>query len=274
MKSKKNGLRPLLLCSLMLACSVSLAAVHHSKHKKPHTTLAHTPGYFDVITAGAVSNVYSGNGNLGVTSDETDTLAQNNRNSWNSWGGQIGAGYAYFLGNAQRYADRVQWFPMIEPELNVYYNTYQNTGNVYRFQNPNFSALSYNMPVHSTRLMLDGALTVASWRQLSTYGIVGIGESWNKVYYRDTDHSGDTCNLQSLSLNSRNNSNFAWEVGAGVNYAINNTFALSLEYLYTDYGSLSIGNSGNAGSITNPTISPATFNFRTQAMLLGLHVNI
>jgi outer membrane autotransporter protein len=294
MKRKMSGYRSLLLCSLMLIlpCTATVAGVYHPKNTATNPTykgevpkakmykgeaykgsyVHHTPGYFEVIGAASLSKVRAGNAQLGVTSDETDTLVQTNRNAWRSWGAQLGLGYVYFIGDAQRYFDGAQWFPMIEPELNVYYNNYKNRGDVYRFGNAAFNQLTYNMPIRSTRLMLDAALTVVSYRQLSAYGIAGIGNAWNRVAYRDTTNSGDTCNTQQVSLNNLRKSRFVWELGAGVAYDMSDRVGLSFEYLYTDFGKLRTSGAGNTGLITTPVISPAGFRLRTQALLLGLHV--
>jgi len=235
---------------------------------------AHTPGYFEAIAAGSVSQVNAGNGHLAVTSSETDKLVQTNNNSLNSWGGQLGLGYVYFISKAKRYSNHVQWFPVIEPELNVYYNDYQNKGDVYRFGSAAFNELTYNMPIHSTRVMLDAALTVASYKRFSTYLIAGIGDSWNRVGYSDKDNSGDMCDTQNVHLNTHTSSNFVWEAGVGVAYAFNNHAKLSFQYLYTDFGTLKTSGSGTSGTITNPTLSPASFNLHTQALLLGLHLSV
>lgn len=260
MKKMLSPFCPLLLYPLMLT--------------SPAVFAAHTPGYFDVIAAGSISQVKAGNGRMGITSDETDTLVQTNDNNWNSWGGQLGLGYVYFLGNSQRNSEQLQWFPMFEPELNVYYNRYKNKGNVYRFGSPEFNDLTYSMPFQSTRVMLDGALTIESWRQFSTYVIGGIGNSWNRIGYSDAFKSSDGCSVQNLSLSNKTSSKFVWELGAGIAYAINNTVGLSFQYLYTDYGTLSTTAQGNTGALTLPLLSPARFTLHTQALLLGLHVMV
>lgn len=234
----------------------------------------HTPGYFELIGAGSVSQVQAGNGELGITSNETDRLVQTNDNTLNSWGGQLGVGYVYYIMNARKCSPCVQWFPMIEPEINVYYSKYQNLGDVYRFDSVAFNDLTYNMPIRSTRVMLDAALTLASWCQYSVYAIGGVGNAWNRVSYSDTFNDDGSCSEQNISLSSRTTSHFAWEAGLGLTYAINNCIGVSAEYLYTDFGNLETSGSGNTGTITTPLISPASFNLHTQAVLLGLHVAI
>jgi hypothetical protein len=107
MQRMMNGFHLSLLCSLILISTTSYAAIYAP------------PKPFELIAAGSISKVHAGNAQLGVTSDETDSLMQTNDGNWGSWGGQMGLGYVYLLSNAQRYSDVVQWFPMVEPELNV-----------------------------------------------------------------------------------------------------------------------------------------------------------
>lgn len=280
MKRKMKGFRLLILCFLVLTCSAAFATTDHSKHKykdykdyKGATAPHHTPGYFELIGAPSLSKV-DPSSTLGVTSSETDTLQQRNMSNWNSWGGQLGVGYVYFIGNALRYSEHLQWFPKFEPEANVYYNNYKNHGDVYRFGSSAFNQLKYNMPIRSTRLMLDGALTIVSKRGFSTYVIAGIGNAWNRVGYRDTVNAGDVCNTQPISLSNHITSHFAWEAGVGLALAFNERLGVSFEYLYTNYGKYKTTSSGNTGLITAPVITPASFNLHTQALLLGLHVTL
>lgn len=233
------------------------------------------PNHIDIIGAIGVANLAAGNGSLGVTSSETDTLVQTNGNNWNTLAAQLGVGYVHYLRNYNPYSDQVQWFTAIEPELNGYYLG-QNSinGDVWRFGSPNFNDMTYNMPIDSYRLMLDGALTVVSKRQYSLYAIGGIGNAWNRVGYNDADRNGIPCADQFLNLNSTTHSSFAWEAGAGLSYAFNNRFSLSLEYLYADLGNVQTSGTGFTGTITTPVLVPANFKLTSQAALFGLHVAI
>jgi opacity protein-like surface antigen len=233
------------------------------------------PNHFEVIGAVGIANLMAGDGYLGVTSSETDRLVQTNRNDWSTFTGQLGIGYVYYLNGAQQYSENTQWFPWIEPELNGYYLARNSiTGDVWRFGSPAFNDMTYNMPIESTRLMFDTALTVVSKKQYSLYAIGGIGNAWNRVGYSDKDNNGIPCADQFLNLGATTRSNFAWEAGAGLSYALNNRFSLSLEYLYTDLGTVKTPDSGFTGTITAPILVPAEFRLTTQAALLGLHIAI
>jgi len=227
--------------------------------------------YFELIGAGSLSGAIAGNSLLGVTSNEVDTLVQTNQNNWNLWGGKLGLSYVYFISSASKYSEILQWFPKIAPGLNVYYSHYNNEGTIYRFNDPVFDALVYSIPINSTRLMFDGSLTVASWRQISTYITGGIGNAWNRIGYTD-NASSSFCNIETIHLNNNFSSNFVWETGAGLTYDLGQHLAISFEYLYTDFGRLSTSGIGNTPGISTPLISPASFQFSAQGLLLGLRI--
>lgn len=163
---------------------------------------------------------------------------------------------------------------MIEPQLNLYFNDYDNIGDVYRFGSPAFVELNYKERILSTRLMFDLAVTVLSKQQLSIYVKGGIGNAWNNVTYSDTANGSINCNIQGLKLGDRITRSFVWEAGAGVIYALNDVVGISFEYLYTDFGRIKNPGSGNTGAITMPTITPASFSLRAQTFLLGVHAAV
>ncbi|MCE0722816.1 MULTISPECIES: SPOR domain-containing protein [Legionella] len=233
------------------------------------------PNHIDIIGALGFASLSASDGYLGVTSSETDRLVQTNNNQWDTFAAQLGVGYVYHLRHYNPFSDHVQWFTAIEPELNGYYLGQSSIkGDVWRFSDPAFNEMTFNMPIRSYRLMVDGALTVVSKRQYSLYAKGGIGNAWNRVGYRDADRSSIPCADQFLDLNSNTRSSFAWEVGGGFFYAFNNRFALSIEYLYADLGSVETPGTGFTGTITAPVLVPASFNLTSQAALFGLHVAI
>jgi opacity protein-like surface antigen len=239
---------------------------------KGQEVFAHSPGHFEILGGPGISQLSAGNSPLGITSSETDQIVQTNANSWNTLAAQLGVGYVHYFGDAQQYSDQVQWFPSIEPELNVYYlSSHSINGNVLRFNSAAFNDLTFDIPIRSTRLMLDAALTVASWKQLSVYVLGGIGNAWTRVGYSDAVKGGLPCPEQRISLNNKTNSNFAWEAGAGMTFAFNNRFALSIEYLYAGLGNVKTAGSGNTG-LSAPVIVPARFNLKSGAGLLALHI--
>jgi opacity protein-like surface antigen len=281
MKFQLKGLAYIFFSSLVLSAPVlaSTAVVTHSYYKGESTArnIASAPinsvDKFEIIGGLGIAKLRAGNAELAVTRSETDRLKQTNANSFNTTATQLGVGYVHYFVNTQQYPDQILWFTSIEPELNFYTLTGGSIkGNVWRFGNSNFNQLSYEIPVRSMRLMLDAALTVASYNQLSLYGIAGIGNAWNRISYKDQDGSSDSCANQNLSLDGNTSSHFAWEVGAGLTYEFNQHIGLSIEYLYTYLGTVKTSARGNTGNISVPIAAPARFNLKPQTALLILHI--
>ncbi len=246
-----------------------------STHESLNNAQVVARNHFDVIGAVGVASLDAEDSFLGVTSSETNRLVQTNSNNWDTLAVQLGVGYVIYSNYYEPFSDQTQWFTALEPQINGYYLGQSSIhGDVWRFGSPAFNDMTYNMPVESYRLMLDGALTVVTRKQYSLYVKGGIGNAWNRVGYSDADRNGIPCSEQFLNLNSTTHSSFAWEVGAGLSYVINNRFALTLEYLYTDLGTVKTSDTGFTGTITAPVLMPASFSLTSQAALLGLHVAI
>lgn len=274
MKLQMKGIHYLLFCCVILSGSMCASAAEHRQSRSSrYTQLNHVEG----IAAVGIANIWGNNSQIGVTSSETDRLVQTNRNNWGTLDVQLGAGYVYYFHQKRYPTKNVQWFPAIEPQVNLYYLN-SNTGikgNVLRFDSAAFSQLTYRIPVRSTRLMLDVALTVIKKKQSSLYVKAGIGNAWNRLGYTDyVNGLNSECGTQRLSLNTSSNSHFVWEVGVGLLHDFNNNVGLSLEYLFTDFGRVQTSAHGSAGTITAPVIVPASFTMKAQTAALGLHYAI
>lgn len=230
--------------------------------------------HYELIGAYGIAKGNWGDLQLGVTSNETDTLKQTNQSTWNAPVGQIGAGYVYYREHARAYSRYVQWLPSIEPEVNFYASSNRINGTVYRFNNPGYNDLNYGSTINTMRLMLDAALTIVSKSKYSLFAIGGIGGARSTISYSDNGNGNDGCGLPSLTLNNNNHKSFVWELGTGVAYAFTDRGNLSLEYLYTNYGNLKLPTSINNGSLTAPQISSTYARFYTQSVLLGLHIGL
>jgi hypothetical protein len=137
---------------------------------------AASPDHFEVTGSLGIANFRADDSLLGVTSDETNKLVQTNANQWDAFGAQIGGSYVHYLHGAQRYSPQVQWFSSTEPQINLYYlGNADIEGDVWRFRDPRFNQLTFDAPIHSTRLMFDVALNIVSRKQLSLYAIGGLG---------------------------------------------------------------------------------------------------
>jgi opacity protein-like surface antigen len=268
-------------CLLTLTCLLlSSSVLAYSSSKKPtHTNYKgevpftlEDPNHFEVIAGLGISAIDADDSYLAITSNETDKLVQTNNHRWNTLVGQLGAGYVFFFPNKLRFSPETQWFTSLEPELNFYYAANQVKGDIYRFSDPNFNDFTYKTTITTSRLMLDAALTIVARSAYSLFVIGGIGNSWSTVGYHDTQDAGASCSVSALSNHDKHRSHFAWELGAGVAYAFNDKVNLSLEYLYTDFGTMDLSGTLQNTALTTTQTAQSSFNLNTQAVLLDLHV--
>jgi opacity protein-like surface antigen len=269
MKFKMEHISSLLICCLAMSGS----AVANGSHIKHHNKDVTYKDHYEIMGAGGIAKLNQGNSSFAVTSSESDTLHQTNASSWKTSAAQLGIGYVHYLHDAERNSNHVQWLPAVEPELNGYYLAGNSIkGNVWRFNDSSYSENTYDIPIHSKRLMLDAALTVVSYKQFSLYGKAGLGEAWNRTSYSDSGTGSSACPDQNVSLSSNTKTNFAWELGAGLLFNLNDRIGLSLEYLYANLGTLRTSSTGSTGTITSPALSPVSFNLKAQSALLSLHI--
>jgi opacity protein-like surface antigen len=259
------------LCIVALNGAAFASTPKHS-YKDYKDMPLRSSNHFEVIGAGGLAKLRAGNSTYAVTGDETDTLVQTNENQWSTLAGQLGGGYVYYFYSNRRHTNHLRWFPSIEPQLNLYQLSSDSIeGNVLRFGSYNQG--TFDIPVRSTRLMLDAALTIAAWKQYSVYVKGGIGHAWTRLSYNDSINTEPGCDMD-LTLSSHTNSNFVWEAGAGVLYDINNRFGVSLEYLYANLGTVKTSVHGSVGTFTLPLVNAPSFHLRAQTVLLGLHIAV
>ncbi|MBA2709593.1 MAG: porin family protein [Tatlockia sp.] len=232
-----------------------------------------SPNHFEVYGAIGIVNLKAEDSFLRVTASEVDKLVQTNDGHWGT-GAQLGFGYIYFLRDTYPFPGRLEWFPAIEPQVNVNFTTISSgiRGDVLRFADSNFRDLSYKMPFSSARVMADAALTVASLNRFSVYAKGGIGTAWNTIRYEDSENFFGPTPLENLILDENSRTQFAWEAGGGLTYNFTDRVALSLEYLFANIGKIRLAATGDTGNIAVPVIVPTHFNLDTQSLLLTLRI--
>lgn len=224
--------------------------------------------FFEILVMGGWSFADMTDATMTINEVEVDKLEQTNEGDWNAWTAQLGLGYVYFLTDDFD-TDDLQWFPVINPQLNLYYfNTNDIEGDVLRFEDPNANQMDYDMHFNSTRLMFDVALTVAQLQEFSIYAIAGAGVSWNNVDdFSATEKDGVDCGIQPIDLDSNSSTSFAYEFGGGLSYAINTDLSVSVEYLYAGINDIDLGNDED---VENLNVAGSDFDINTQSVLLGL----
>lgn len=229
--------------------------------------------FFELILMGGIGTIDADDATVQVTEVETDTLTQTNDDDWrSSWTGQIGLGYVYPL--AEDFdTDDLQFFSVINPQLNVYYTGGDIDGDVLQFGDPDFNNMDYDMDFNSIRLMFDVALTVLQLQEFSLYAIGGLGIAWNNVDFNAEAEEDCECGAANYDTDSDWSTGLAYEFGGGISYALTTDVSLSLEYLYTGFNDVEIGDSDDDEAFENDLdIEGSKFDLNTQMVLLGLRV--
>lgn len=227
--------------------------------------------FWEINIMGGISAVDADDGTITIYSAdgdavETDALTQTNDNDWD-WGtGRVGLGYVMAISDEIE-EDEFIWFPFITPQINLYYSKGDLDGEVYRYEHEDFNNQSFSMDFSSIRAMLDLSLTIASYEHLSLYTLGGVGLSWNQLEFSAKDHQADCDCIVGLPSSSEDSTSFAWEAGVGMSYAALDYLTVSLEYLYTGFGDVDLGDSDEPFHTEGSDLD-----LSAQSLLLGLRV--
>ncbi len=205
--------------------------------------------YFKI--AGGVTWMADEDTSLVISPSETDTNHTHNTSVGGAW--NVGVG-----------------FPFLEDSLAIELNLYgvSNTveGEVWQYELLRFNNYTFSAPISSTRLMLDFKPSFVTSDDLSAYLIMGFGVAWNTAsYYEEANPGTNARTAQSLSENTE--TVWAWDLGLGFDYEINEKLSLTAEYIY---GFLKEAYAENNAVI----IEAPQFSYQPQTFLLGLSFKI
>lgn len=242
------------ISSLIFAC-ISLPALATSNQT---FTL---PDYIEFSAAGGINWLHANNTNLTISPYETDSVNTGQKVDAPLW--KLGAGYYAWEENLNTRG----FLNHLLLELNLYRTSATLTGNVWQYQLPQFNNYNFHAPITSTRLMLDAKPSLFTYHHLSPYVVIGAGVGWNTMSYQENVTGAGVDPRSFLSLRNHTNTNFAYDLGAGLNADINKQLTLSLEFIYTNLGNAAPSNS--SGNLTALTSSP-DFSMMSQSILLGI----
>jgi opacity protein-like surface antigen len=150
-------------------------------------------------------------------------------------------------------------------QVNMYHSSGALQGEVYQYPSDNYN-YNFRAPANSTRVMFDIKPVLFTYHDFSPYGVVGIGETWNKLSYYEISADPDNPPDSAYNLGSHTTAQLAYDVGAGVRRDFTSHLSASVEYLYSSLGKSSAAtDSGNL-----PLAASPKFNLRTQSVMLGV----
>ncbi len=230
-------------------------------------------GYLEIFGGFGEGYPQIGTSRLIVVPSESDRLDAGKANPWRPFA-QAGLGYIYYLqGPHARDAAQWEWLPTVEPMLTVVHLDALARGKVYLFgiTAPGFDTNTFTLHSKATNLMLEGVLTLASWRHIALNLRAGGGVAWLSNVYQDQPRPGATFFRFGLHLAKRSTVNGVYQWGGGVRYALNTRLAVSADYLYTHVGNFKTSRHGVIRQRAIIIPGPASFSLRTNALFISLH---
>lgn len=121
---------------------------------------------------------------------------------------------------------------------------------------------NYKTDLSSVRIMFDSELDFHPlWQRVLPFVQVGIGPAINSMSYHYTKQPGAIPSVPSFNA-SATQTNFAYEMGGGVKVDLMPHSQLSLRYLYSNMGDVSVSSAGNLAA-------PYTVSMHASSLLLG-----
>jgi opacity protein-like surface antigen len=161
-------------------------------------------------------------------------------------------------------------FQSISIGVNAYYNdNSRNRGSVYEYSLADFNNATYNMNVKSFRLMLD-----TEWSLHPLYfGIMpfveaGVGGAQNTMNFQNIPRPNIGADGGNYKLSDNTQTQFAYELGAGLKIPLSSHFTVSACYLFVDKGKTESDLFDTETGVF--LASPIKTNVQSQSVLFGL----
>lgn len=143
----------------------------------------------------------------------------------------------------RRFQRESQWLPAVSLGLTYQHLFSTNVGDtVMQYSEPEFTNYSYGWDVSSNVWLASLKVNLIEYHKVSPYLTGGLGASLNTASnYSETPLAGLTATRVSPGFSSNTVTQFAYMVGAGVDYEIAPQILLSAEYQYKDLGNVRSG---------------------------------
>jgi opacity protein-like surface antigen len=155
------------------------------------------------------------------------------------------------LSGGYRWQRDQTWIPGYSLGLRYQHLFAQNlTGTIQQYSLAEFNNYTYNWETSADVLSLYSKVDLFQYKRVMPYIDAGIGTSFNNAsIYKETALTGVTPRI-SPSFQSQTQSNFAYNVGAGIDVLLSPQVIVSVGYDYQSYGSMASGNGQSTWSGT------------------------
>lgn len=148
----------------------------------------------------------------------------------------------FFLSAGHRWERDDDWFSAYS--LGIYYQYLFNQnimGTIEQYSEPQFLNYAYQWGGSSSVVLLSGKLNVYQLDKWSPYVALGLGVALNQTAsYSETAYAGVTPR-DNPDYSSGTTSNFAYQLGVGIDYQATQAWILSLGYVYQNIGNMQSG---------------------------------
>ncbi|HEU5281048.1 MAG TPA: outer membrane beta-barrel protein [Gammaproteobacteria bacterium] len=232
-KTMKRMLRSLLAAGAL--CALSAA---HAAHTKPNPTWASPTNHWFLSAGGGLeyphfnANTRINNGSgFAPPADQDIYSYDNNHHPFVTFAG----GY--------RYRWNQTWFPALMLGLTYQYLLSNDVGGkITQFSDPTFTNYNFRLDVSASILLAAAKLNLFQYRQFLPYVSAGLGGAYVRTgSYGETALPNVTPRTSAgFAENTKNQ--FAYTLGAGLDYFITPTLIISAGYQYLNLGHLYSGN--------------------------------
>lgn len=158
---------------------------------------------------------------------------------------------AVFLGGGYAWVSDSTWLPAYSLGFRVLYATATSiTGVIDQYSLPAFRNYSYSYEAAFLNLLGTLKVDLFRYQRVMPYLLLGVGFNYYSASdYTEVAYGGVTPRV-SPGFQSNSGFNFAYNLGAGIDYALTDNVWLNVEYYYGDYGTIQTGEGQNYATLT------------------------
>lgn len=155
----------------------------------------------------------------------------------------------FFVGIGYRWAqDNNLWFPSVNMGLQHRYTSPINVFGVSQTPSVDPTPTSYNYRLQQESWLLMTKADIYKWQRFMPYVALGLGASFNRISQLFVNSSSFA---NQLGGSTNLTGDFSYNVGAGLDYQVQDDFWLTLGYFYDNFGKNKVGT-----VYTNNTFTP------------------
>lgn len=209
------------------------------QHKKDEAAFCSSCWF--VGAGGALNRMETGNSFLQIhnssnygapPSNQNDLFAVNTPNT----------NHSFFAYGGYTWAKKQTWLPEISVAMRYeYLSPVKISGGIDQYTLPGYDNYNYQMTASAHVLTLLSKLDLVTFGSFAPYVSLGLGIARDKLYNYQETPIGPVYFRPSPAFGNTTQMNFTFNLGAGLDYFVNDNISLALGYEHEDLGSLESG---------------------------------